>query len=163
MGPAGPPGESGGATVIATATGTGSFIATASVTTYTQLPGLSATITIPAGRTYNALIETDGGVQVNGFNPNAACVVDVAVFVDGAQLGPGRRVAVMNNDDILFSVTTYALSVQTTLTPGTHTVAVMAKPFPTVIAECYVSSAASGSGLPGNPRLQGVLNVIAFP
>jgi hypothetical protein len=124
---------------------------------------LSATVTVPAGSTYKLLAETDAGIQVNSTDPNAACFTDVAVFVDGAQVGAGRRVFASNSPAILYSVSSFGFSVQASVSAGSHTVSVMAKEFPSIIAECYVSSAASGSGLPGNPRLQGILNVIAFP
>jgi hypothetical protein len=161
QGPAGPSG-SGSTPVFVTVNGTGSLVATDEVLTYTQLPGLSVSLTVPTGASYKLLIETDGGIQLNSAEPDAACFIDVAVFVDGAQLGPGRRVPVLNNATIVYSVSTYGFSVQTSLAAGSHTVAVMAKTFPSRVTPCYVSASANGSGLPGNPRLQGILNIIAF-
>jgi hypothetical protein len=145
------------------ASGTGSLVATDEVLTYTQVPGLSANLTVPTGASYKLLIETDGGIQLNSAETDAACFVDVAVFVDGAQLGSGRRVPVLNNTTILYSVSTYGFSVETSLTAGSHTIAVMAKTFPSRVSPCYVSADTNGSGLPGNPRLQGILNILAFP
>src|SRR4051812_15516917 len=162
QGPSGPPGP-GGSPIFVSAGGTGSLIATDEVLTYTQVPGLSATLTVPTGSSYKLLIETDGGIQLNSAETDGACFIDVAVFVDGAQLGAGRRVPVLNNATILYSVSTYGFSVETSLSAGSHTVAVMAKMFPSRVSTCYVSAAASGSGLPGNPRLQGILNIVAFP
>jgi hypothetical protein len=129
---------------------------------YTQVPGLSANVTVPAGAPSQALIETDGGVQINATDALASCFVDVALFVDGAQVGPSRRVTVLNNPVVIYSVSTYGFSTQTSLTSGAHVISVMAKRFVGGVAECYVSSGAQGSGLPGNPRLQGALNVVAF-
>jgi hypothetical protein len=164
-GPAGPAGPSGsiGSPIVVTTAGTGSLVMDETALTYTQIPGLSATVTVPAGSTYKALIETDGGVQLNSDNPAAFCFADVALFVDGTQVGSSRRLQVSNTASVLYSVGTYGLSVQTNLPAGTHTVAAMAKTFVSIVIPCYVSSAATGSGLPGNPRLQGVLNVVAFP
>ena len=156
-GPQGPAGPSGSGTtpIFIMLSGTGSLVATDEVLTYTQVPGLSANLTVPTGASYKLLIETDGGIQLNSAETDAACFIDVAVFVDGAQLGSGRRVPVLNNATILYSVSTYGFSVETNLTAGSHTVAVMAKTFPSRITPCYVSAGANGSGLPGNPRLQG--------
>jgi hypothetical protein len=148
--------------VFVTATGTGSLVATDDLLAYAQIPGLSTNLTVPARSSYKLLIETDGGIQLNSADTDAACFIDVAVFVDGAQVGSGRRVPVLNNATIVYSVSTYGFSVETSLTTGPHTVAVMAKTFPSRVSDCYVSSAANGSGLPGNPRLQGILNIVAF-
>ena len=163
-GPQGPAGPSGSGTtpVFVTVSGTGSLVANDEVLTYTQVPGLSVNLTVPTGANYKLLIETDGGIQLNSAEADAACFIDVAVFVDGVQLGSGRRVPVLNNATIVYSVSTYGFSVETSLTAGSHTVAVMAKTFPSRVSPCYVSAAANGSGLPGNPRLQGILNIIAF-
>jgi hypothetical protein len=162
-GPAGPPGEGSGRPIIMIAVGTASLVAGEDFTRYTAIPGLSTSITVPAGASFTALIETDGGVQVNSADPNAFCYADVAVFVDGAQVGAGRRTPVLNTAIVGFSVSTYGFSVETGLTAGTHTIAVMAKKFLPDLIECYISSGPAGSVLPGNPKLQGTLNVVAFP
>jgi hypothetical protein len=162
-GPVGPAGEDGRSPVLATVSGTSPLVIDESVLTYTPIPGLSTTVTVPAGSTYGVLIETDGGVQLNSTAPDAIAFTDVAVFVDGAQVGAGRRVSVSNNIVVIYAVGSYGFSVQTSLSAGTHTVTVMAKRFSATLAESYISSGANGSGLPGNPRLQGVLNVVAFP
>jgi hypothetical protein len=162
-GPTGPAGPNGGVPIFVTATGTAPLIVNDTVFRYTPIPGLSATLTVPAGATYKLLAETDAGIQLNSADPNASCHTDVAVFVDGAQVGSGRRVFLANTPLVSYSVTSFGFSVQATVSAGAHTVTVMAKQFPAIIAECYVSSGATGSGLPGNPRLQGILNVIAFP
>jgi hypothetical protein len=162
-GPAGPPGQNGGASVFVTQMGTASLIVNDSVFRYAPVPGLSADVAVPAGATFKLLIETDGGIQVNSPDPLASCFVDVAVFVDGAQVGSGRRVSAANGPVVVYGVSSYGFSAQATVSSGTHTVAVMAKEFATTFTECYVSSGASGSSLPGNPRLQGMLNIVAFP
>lgn len=162
-GPAGPPGAGGSSPVLVTAYGTAPLIIDSSALGYALIPGLSSSVTVPPGSTYSTLIETDGGIQLNSADPNAIGFTDVAVFIDGAQVGSGRRVGVSNSTTVLYSVGSYGFSVQTSLSAGTHTIAVMAKRFPTTLIDSYVSSGATGSGLPGNPRLQGVLNVITFP
>jgi len=159
----GPAGQNGGASVLMTETGTGSLVVNDTVFRYAALPGLSADLSVPAGGTFKVLIETDGGIQVNSPDPLASCFVDVAIFVDGSQVGAGRRVSASNGPLVSYGVSSFGFSVQTTAPAGRHTIAVMAKQFPVVLTECYVSSGASGSTLPGNPRLQGTLNIVAFP
>jgi len=161
QGPAGPQGSSS-SPVFITASGTGSLIATDEVLTYTQVPGLTASVTVPAGSTFKLLIETDGGIQLNSAETDAACFIDVGVFIDGTSVGSGRRVPVLNNATISYSLSTYGFSLETSLPAGAHTIAVMAKTFPSRVTPCYVSSGPSGSGLPGNPHLQGILNILAF-
>jgi hypothetical protein len=90
---------------------------------YTQVPGLSANVTVPAGGPSQVLIETDGGVQINATDALASCFIDVALFVDGAQVGPSRRVTVLNNPVVIYSVSTYGFSTQTSLTSGAVPVA----------------------------------------
>ena len=166
-GPAGPtgptgPAGSGGTPEFFIALGTGPLVADENVIAYTQVPGLSLAVGVPAGASGQVLIETDGGIQLNSDAPVESCFIDVAIFVDGNQVGAGRRATVVNNAAVIFSVGTYGFSVQTGLTPGLHTIAVMAKRFTPTFAPCYVSSGAAGSGLPGNPRLQGTLNIVSF-
>jgi hypothetical protein len=163
VGPTGPAGPSGSVPVFVSVSGTGSLVLNDTVFGYVQLPNLSTSVTVPTGSTYKLLVETDAGIQVNSISPSASCYTDVAVFLDGAQIGPVRRVFTANTSLIGYSVSSFGFSVQATASAGSHTVAVMAKQFPSIIGECYVSSGANGSGLPGNPRLQGTLNVIAFP
>jgi len=162
VGPQGPAGPAGSSPVFVSASGTTSLNANNSTLNYTQIPGLSLNINVPSGNSYNLLIETDGGVQLNSSNATASGFTDIAVFLDGNQVGSGRRVPVLNNSSVSYSVASYGFSVQTSVTAGTHTVTVMAKKFSSSFTDCYVSSSASGSTLPGNPRLQGILNVIAF-
>lgn len=162
-GPTGPQGPSGAVPIFVTTAGSASLVLNDSVFRYAQIPGLSATVTVPAGSTYKLLAETDAGIQVNSVDPSATCFTDVAVFLDGVQVGSGRRVAASNTQTVLYSVSSFGFSVQANVPAGTHTVAVMAKQYAAIVAECYVSSGPSGSALPGNPRLQGILNVIALP
>jgi hypothetical protein len=159
----GPAGPSGGG-MLTTAAGTGSLILDETVLGYVPLPGLSATVTAVAGRTADVLIETDGGIQVNSGFAAAVCFADVAIFVDDAQIGPGRRIGVTNTPDVLFNVGSFGFSAETVLSPGAHTITVRAKVFtPLAGVQCYVSSGANGSDLPGRPHLQAVLNVVSFP
>ena len=155
-------GAASGNPIFVTAVGTGSLVADNSVLRYTVVPGLTATVTVPAGTQYSLLVETDGGIQLNSDEPNDYGFTDIAVFVDGVQVGAERRIAVMNNAKVLHSVGSFGFSVLTSVGAGTHTVTVRAKKFSTLFADCYVSSSAGGSVLPGNPQLQAVLNIIAF-
>ena len=158
----GPSGPSGGG-MLTTATGTASLILDETVFGYVPLPGVSATVTAVQGKTNDVLIETDGGIQVNSALAAAVCFTDVAIFVDGAQIGPGRRIGVGNTTEVLFNVGSYGFSVATTLAPGTHTISVQAKALtPFAGFQCYVGSGANGSDLPGRPHLQAVLNVVSI-
>ena len=151
-----------GGTLI-TAAGTGSLVLDENVLGFAALPGVSLTVTASGGKATDVLIETDGGIQVNSLSPDAVCTTDVAIFVDGAQVGPGRRVLVSNTAGVLYNVGTYGFSLATQLAPGTHTIAVRAKSFTAFTAvPCYVSSGAGGSDLPGRPQLQAVLNVVSL-
>ncbi len=156
----GPAGPSGGGT-LTRAIGTGSLILDDDVLGFTPIPGLSVTVTATAGQTNDVLIETDGGIQVNSDVTSAVCFTDIAIFVDGAQVGPGRRVGVANTPEVVFNVGAYGFSVVSELAPGTHTITVQAKAYsPRAAVQCYVSSGANGSDLPGRPKLQAVLNVV---
>jgi hypothetical protein len=158
-GPAGPSGVG----TLTTATGTGSLILDEDVFGFVPLPGVSATVTVVQGSTSNVLIETDGGIQVNSTSPDAVCTTDVAIFVDDAPVGPGRRVLVSNTPNVLYNVGSYGFSVATALAPGTHTITVRAKAItPLAVVQCYVSAGTNGSDLPGRPHLQAVLNVVSL-
>jgi hypothetical protein len=155
-------GPSTGGTLM-TAAGTGSLILDENVLGFAPLPGVSVTVTAAGNRANDVLIETDGGIQVNSLAADAVCTTDIAIFVDGAQVGPGRRVLVSNTAGVLYNVGTYGFSLATQLLPGTHTIAVRAKAFTAFTAvPCYVSSGAGGSDLPGRPQLQAVLNVVSL-
>ncbi|MEP6764314.1 MAG: hypothetical protein ABJB66_08400 [Gemmatimonadaceae bacterium] len=162
-GATGSTGPSGSGVLFSSATGTATLVTDTLVLTYTQVPGLSASVTVPASSSYKVFVETDGGVQINSIDQSAFCFADIALFVDGAQIGAARRVTVTNSAQVLYSVVGYGFSAQTVLASGTHTVSVQAKKIPMSFYECYVSSGAGGTVLPGNPKLQGNLNVIAFP
>ena len=114
-GPAGPGGPAGGGASFMTASGTSSLVATEELTRYTQIPGLSANVEIPAGRSGQVLIETDGGIQLNSDVVMQSCFIDVAVFVDGAQVGSERRVQVLNTATVIYAVGTYGFSVQSSI------------------------------------------------
>jgi hypothetical protein len=149
---------------LTTATGTGSLILDDDVLGFAPLPGVSLTVTAPEGRTNDVLIETDGGIQVNSTSADAICVTDVAIFVDGAQVGPGRRILVSNTPNVLYNVGSYGFSLAAGLAPGTHTITVQAKAItPLAAVQCYVSAGTNGSDLPGRPHLQAVLNVVSLP
>jgi hypothetical protein len=153
--------SSGG--TLTTAAGTGSLILDEDVLGFAPLPGVSVTVTATAGRTNDVLIETDGGIQVNSTSVDAFCVTDVAIFVDGAQVGPGRRILVSNTPNVLYNVGTYGFSLATSLASGTHTITVRAKAItPLAAVQCYVSAGTAGSDLPGRPHLQAVLNVVSL-
>jgi hypothetical protein len=116
----GPVGPAGGGAAFFTASGTTSLVANTEMIRYTAIPGLSVSVETPAGGSGHVLIVTDGGIQLNSDVAIESCFIDVAVFVDGAQVGSGRRVQVLNNATVIYAVSTYGFSVETTLTPGTR-------------------------------------------
>lgn len=131
--------------------------------TWTLVPGMSTTVTVPALSTWTFLILTDGGVQLNSGSTSAVGFTDVSVFIDGVQSGAGRRVPTLNNSIVIYAVSAFSFSVLTTLDSGTHTVELKAKKFSNSFTDCIISSAPGGSPLIGNPPLQCTLNVLAFP
>lgn len=160
----GPTGPSGNSPIISTASGTASLNAdNSTVGIYTVIPGLIDTIIVPAGFTHKILIQTDGGVQLNSGSTTAVGFTDVAIFINGIKSGSGRRIQVMNNSAMTYAIDAYSFSTAATLSAGTYIIDVRAKKFSTTFSTCYVSSAASGSTLPGNPPIQGILNIFEFP
>lgn len=147
---------------ITTAAGTASLNASNAVLAYTLVPGLSATITVPAGANHDVLVQTDGGIQLNSATAGATGFTDLTFYINGAAVVSGRRVPV-GGDGAGYSVAAYSFSYATTLGPGTYTIQVRAKKFSSAFTDCLVSSGPGGSTLVGNPPLQGRLNIIQFP
>lgn len=143
--------------------GTATLVANNSVLSYTLVPGLSASITVPPDATHKVLIQTDGGIQLNSNSTTASGFTDFTFFIDGVKSTSERRIGVLNNTNLIYSSGAYSFSIEVNLSGGTHTIEVKAKKYSTIFKDCYVSSDSNGSTLFGNPLLQGVLNITQFP
>ena len=123
-------------------------------TTFTTVPGLTQTFTVPANaRVY---IVTDGGILTNSTQQNQGSVVDVALSIDGSspEVDPlpalFRRHTVANTTGQA-GFDTWSFSSVLALAPGTHTVAVQSR--------LTTGAAATVSGN-NSSSLQGQLTVI---
>jgi hypothetical protein len=112
------------------------------------IPGLSATINVPAGSV--TIISTDGGVQVNSTSSNAAALVAIRVGIDNVTMG-ARQVGAANTSGIAFMIANWSIHRSVELPPGSHTIVVAA-------AGVGGNSPAIVSGN-ANSALQGTLTV----
>jgi hypothetical protein len=132
--------------------GTAQISVTSSTTSYTLIPGLTQTITIPAN--CEVYVHTDGGIQCTATG-SAYSIVDVAIFVDGtvsSQAGV-RRVVAANTTGLAQVVENWSMGKTYSLTAGSHTFAVKTL-YPTGTG-ASTANVSSGSA----PQLQGVLTV----
>lgn len=132
--------------------GTGQLVVTSSTTTYTQIPGLTTTVNVPANSTVH--IHTDGGIQSTGATSSTYSVVDVAIFIDGVVVTNGgqRRIAIANTSSLAQLIGNWSMDHTANLSAGNHTIAVKA-----VSGAPGSSSANVSSG--SAPQLMGVLSV----
>lgn len=132
--------------------GTAQIAVTSAMTSYTLIPGLTQTITIPSN--CEVYVHTDGGIQCTATG-SAYSIVDVAIFVDGtvsSQAGV-RRVVAANTTGLAQVIENWSMGKTYTLTPGSHTFAVKTL-YPTGTG-ASTANVSSGSA----PQLQGVLTV----
>ncbi len=138
QGPAGPAGPQGPPGPAATAGPLGqsatSVFSTTQLamtgTTYTVVPGLSQTFTVPAGSV--VYISTDGGVACHTVAASCTTVVDVALSIDGSDPAGGffsapRRRLVAANMAALTVPEYWSFEQTRVFSAGTHTVEVMAR------------------------------------
>lgn len=107
----------------------------ATVTTYTDVTGLTQTVTVPANTTYLIYATTDGGVY--GVPATGTySIVRVSLFIDGVESADGgkRDALTMNsisgtlaNRPSNWSVSKVITFVNSTGSPQNHTIKVMAK------------------------------------
>lgn len=134
QGPAGPAGAAGAAGAQGPAGTTGQFAATVyttsqlqlttAMTTYTLVPGLTQTITVPANA--KVYISSDGGFQ----NANTGVVhgvADFAIFIDGTASTLQRRVPAANSASLGQIIAQWSLSSAFNMTAGSHTIQLRAK------------------------------------
>jgi hypothetical protein len=105
--------------------GTGSAIITA-VTGFTDLPGLSQSVTVPS----NAVVQVsaDGGIETASAAANGSSVVDVALAIDGALPANGayKRIVAANTTGIVTMIASFDMSQAIPLAPGPHTIKLVA-------------------------------------
>lgn len=106
--------------------GSNSLSVTSSTTSFTTIPGLTATITVPSNSI--VLISTDGGMQTNSALTNGYSSVDIAVFVDGTiqTNGAYQRIIAANTNGVTGVFAYWSESFATTLATGSHTITVRA-------------------------------------
>jgi hypothetical protein len=101
--------------------GTAQAVAFFTTTTYTLIPGLTQTITVPANA--RVIISTDGGVQCAAAGIVFAAV-DIGIHVDGvASPQGGQQQIIASNTDAVGQMITYWNMTKTyNLAAGTHTI-----------------------------------------
>jgi len=106
--------------------GTGVLNRTAGQTSFAVIPGLSTSITIPAGGTYYVYIATDGGLQTQSAAPDGFSACDIELFIDGSAVlnGGRKRLTVLNNTGLTGNSGFWSMSLSVQLSAGTHTIAV---------------------------------------
>lgn len=131
--------------------GTGQLVLTISTTSYTLIPGLSQTITVPANA--KVYVSTYGGVQTNGTGTTYG-IGDFAIFVDGVINGSGgqQRIVSANTSGLANMIDNWSFGKTYNLSAGTHTIEVRAKDGGGT-ADLNVSSGSA-------PLIQGVLSVV---
>jgi hypothetical protein len=141
-----------------TAYGTGSLTTTSF--TFASVPGLSATVNVPANSVM--YLSTNGGITFAqaASSASASVIVDVVLEVDGSVLPHGafQRVSVLDNAAEWTSPTgNWSMAQTVTLSPGTHTISVLAR----LSGSLDAPGGALVSG-GDNTVLQGALNVLTI-
>lgn len=121
-GPAGPAGTAGqsGTMVLST----GQLVLTAASTSYTLIPGLTQTISVPANA--KVFVSSDGGFQNAGTGTTYG-LADFAIFIDGNPSEVQRRIVASNTPALAQIPSQWSLSGVFQLAPGTHTIQVRAR------------------------------------
>jgi hypothetical protein len=132
--------------------GSSQLVVTTSTTTYTLIPGLTQTISVPAN--CRVIVTTTGGIQSTGATSATYSVVDVGLFCDGivSTTGGQRRIAIANTSALAQLIGNWSMTQTYNLAAGNHTFEVKAVSGAAGSANANVSSGAA-------PQLQGVLTV----
>jgi sulfur relay (sulfurtransferase) DsrF/TusC family protein len=132
--------------------GTSQLVVSSSTTTYTLIPGLTQTITVPAN--CKVIVNTSGGIQSTGATSATFSVVDIGLFCDGvvSTTGGQRRIAIANTSALAQLISNWSFQQTYNLSASTHTFEVKAISGAVGSSNANVSSAAA-------PQLQGVLTV----
>lgn len=148
-GPMGAPGTTG--QEVREVYGTGQLTVTSATSSFTLIPGLATTVTIPDGAAVR--VDTNGGIQCTAAGA-AYSVVDIALFVDGVASVQGgqRRVVAANTTTVGQMIANWSFGRSYQLPAGSHTFEVRAIGVDPAAAAANVSSASA-------PQIQGVLTV----
>lgn len=107
-----------------TSFGSATLSVTSAVTTFTVLPGITQTITVPSN--CRLLITADGGMNTTSTSATAISSVDVAIFIDGNYPTNGgyKRVTAFNPSSTAINNTGQPWSITTiqNLSAGSHTI-----------------------------------------
>ena len=103
-----------------------SLVVTSALTTFTLIPGLTKTLTVPANS--KVLVSTFGGVQTSASTAAGYSVTDITLFIDGAAatLGGYQRVIAANNTGLASMIDYWSFNQSLALAPGSHTIEVRA-------------------------------------
>ena len=93
--------------------------------TYTLVPGLSATLTVPASSV--VLVAYGGGMYVNSTNGGDASATELALFVDSVQYAGGTLMMTGINDPNQRATGTGAATQVVAVAAGSHTFEVRAR------------------------------------
>lgn len=154
-GPQGPAGVNG-ATGAAGTTGqyantvfsTGQLALTQTVTTYTLIPGLTQTVTVPANA--KVYVSTNGGFQNSSAGASHA-TADFAIYIDGAASSVQRQVVAANTAELGQIMSQWTLSGVFNLAAGSHTIQVRARD---------AGGTADGNAAGANDLIKGNLTVM---
>ena len=151
MGEPGPPGPAGTTGQYAnTVFSTGQLVLTQTVTSYTLIPGLSQTVTVPANA--KVFVSTNGGFQNAGTGTSYAAA-DFAIYIDGAATPVQRQVAAANTAALGQIMSQWTLSGVFNLAPGSHTIQVRARD---------AGGSADGNVAGSNDLIKGNLSVLVI-
>jgi hypothetical protein len=92
----------------------------------TEIPGLSQTLTVPSGSF--VFIATDGGAQTTSSATTGFSATDIALSVDGNIVSDGgyKRLVMANTPGFVGAFAYWSLTKALPLTPGSHTIKVIA-------------------------------------
>ena len=101
---------------------TGSLSVVTATTSFTLIPGMTATVTVPAN--CNVLVTADVGIITNSTSATNYSATDIALVVDGSTLTNGgyRRIYTVNNTTNVPVAQQAAISQSLNLSAGIHTI-----------------------------------------
>lgn len=127
------------------------YYSTSSVTinyglTYTLVPGLSQTITVPATGTYDLVISTDGGATFNSANSNQGVQLEISIWIDGTATNYWTEV-VGNTSNLVNGINNWQkLITITNISAGSHTVSVYVRHISSTVAQSVTVAATNTVG-----------------
>ena len=125
---------------------------------FVVIPGLTTSVSMPAicisgSTSCIAYITAEGGVQTTSTSTTGVSRVDIALFIDGVIVPTGgyKRVIAANTGGSTTTIENWSLGYTTTLSSGSHTIAVFA---------ALNSGSAANVGGDSNSVMQGRLTVV---